>query len=404
MDGLPWVTVLTIASALLVGLLLAQLAALKIHLANRHDVSNRSLSQFLLLIDLELLPLLLLAGLAVDLWGVRPVLILGSVLLAASFFALAAGLAERSSVGVVLFSAAGAGALLIATLVLLPRAFFGTRQLLASLNICLVFVGLGALVSRALAGVLVARLSFRPTMALLGCLALSIAALAAIPDAATLALSTQQTFLLDLVTLFQQPGLWLAAVVFFFYAPLEAAISLWTPVHVVDRFEGEEAARWHLVVFWSAFLFIRLVLGLVEQVGYLGDAYLGWFLVLSPLFAAATLGNLVGGAVRGRAWGSLVSLGLLLGPFVPALLGLVFELQGVRGVEGTALGLLFAAGSLGSILIGPVFLRFRGQPPEHPGSIQASHASSIALRAPLGVALLLTVCSLLFWLLAQRVG
>jgi hypothetical protein len=285
----------------------------------------------------------------------------------------------------------------------LPRAFFGTRQLLASLNICLVFVGLGALVSRALAGVLVARLSFRPTMALLGCLALSIATLAAI-DAGGQPFSTHQSFLPELIALLEQPGLWLAALVFFFYAPLEAAISLWAPVHIIDRVAGEEAARWHLVLFWAAFLLIRLVLGLVEQVGYLGDAYLGWFLVLSPLFAAATLGNLVGGAVRGRAWGSLITLGLLLGPFVPALLGLVFELQGVRGIEGTSLGIIFAAGTLGSVVVGPVFLHFRGQIPEHPGSIQASHASSIALRAPLGVALLLTLCSLLFWLLAQRIG
>jgi hypothetical protein len=134
---------------------------------------------------------------------------------------------------------------------------------------------------------------------------------------------------------------------------------------------------------------------------YLGDRYLNVFLVLSPLLAAAVLGNLVGGVTRGRAWTSLFLLGLLLGPFVPALLGLVFEMKGVRGVEGTCLGLLFAAGSLGSAAISPVFLYFRGETPKHPESIQAAHASSLALRPPLGLALLLTVTSLLFSLLAQ---
>ena len=82
------VGLMTVTSALLVGLVLALLGNLKLALARRPEQTRRSVGRYLTLLNLLLVPLILLAGVLVDLVGVRAMLVTGSVLLALAFISL----------------------------------------------------------------------------------------------------------------------------------------------------------------------------------------------------------------------------------------------------------------------------------------------------------------------------
>jgi hypothetical protein len=112
------------------------------------------------------------------------------------------------------------------------------------------------------------------------------------------------------------------------------------------------------------------------------------FIVVPPLLAAVILGNLAGASHRGSPRAGLILLGLLLGPVMPTLLGLVF--RHIASAElGTAFGLVSAAGFLGSLVLMPL-IQLRTRPP-----LQA------ALRLPIFLALLVTAVALVLGLMTS---
>src|SRR5215211_3049343 len=127
MPQLPALTVLTVTSCLLVGMVLALLGNLKLALARRPEQTHGSIRRYLTLLNLLLIPLILLAGVLVDLAGVKAMLVTGSTLLATTVAAL------------------GASILWVATIVLLPSGLFGARELAASGQVGLVLMAMGAL-------------------------------------------------------------------------------------------------------------------------------------------------------------------------------------------------------------------------------------------------------------------
>src|SRR5436305_2038854 len=82
MSGEQAVTALAISGAFVFGLVLALLGSLKLALARRVDLGERRVGVLLLTLNVALIPMMLLAGVLLDAWGARAVLILGSVLLA----------------------------------------------------------------------------------------------------------------------------------------------------------------------------------------------------------------------------------------------------------------------------------------------------------------------------------
>jgi hypothetical protein len=109
--------------------------------------------------------------------------------------------------------------------------------------------------------------------------------------------------------------------------------------------------------------------------------------VLLCLLSAAVIGNLAGTAKPTSARGWFLLLGLLLGPIFPILIGLAFRTPGLEEARGTTYGVLFAAGSLGSLIAAPVIaVRARSR------NVQA------ALRIPMVLALAAMVAALAFGL------
>ncbi len=232
-------------------------------------------------------------------------------------------------------------------------------------------------------------LDYRKTLIILAVASLVPGILVAIPWPEKLPAGGVDTeHLTDLIS---HNSLWLAALVVAMYTPLEASISFWATTYLTDRGLGERRAAWFLSGFWGAFLLSRLLIATLLHAGYLHQGWDAWLLVIPPLLAAVTIGNMAGTVSPEKAGHGLLFLGFCLGPIFPTVMGVVMErmdqatpkLQGV----GTAFGMIFAAGSIGSLLLAPVFASTA-----HKRTVQS------ALRVPMFAALILTAVALVFGL------
>jgi hypothetical protein len=375
------VTALTIGGSVTFGIVLALLGHLKLALSRRPEQQTGRVDVLLTLINLALIPAMVAAGFLVDFWGVQPTMILGSVLLALSFLALSAGPSYTRSVCAVSVATFGAAAVGTSSLILMPRGLFGAQEATASLQYGLVLVGLSALLMPPLVDLLVRGLGFRRAIAIVAFVVLMPAFLAALPAKGELAAAGGNAGVLLLV---RDPGVWLAGLVFFCYAPLEAFVSVWTTTLLTSIGEPYRQVRW-LAGFWTAFLLSRLAMAFIEHAGYLHDDWSSWFLFGSALMSAVVIGNLSGAFRAHQAGMGLVILGCFLGPLFPFLAGRLFSLDSTKDLPGTAFGLFYGCGSLGSLALSPLV-----------GLSANARSMQAALRIPLFIALVLTAATLLF--------
>jgi hypothetical protein len=386
MSGIPEITAVSISGALTCGMALSLLALLKRDLALGAEPGQSPPGPRLLALNLLLVPLLLLGGILVDHLGIRVVVLAGSMALALGLFGLSVRPALPKAFAALALAALGGAGLGIATVVLMPKAFFGSLEATASVNLGCVFFTLGALVTPPLIDVLERAMGLRKAVTVLAFLALVPALPAALAGEGTLdlpELSADQPHLLE------QEAVWLAALVFFFYAPLEALIATGTATHLLGRAQQEGRPVW-IPGFWVCFVGSRLLTALLQHARWLTPEWDAWLLVLLALLAGVVLGNLSGSTRRGAARFGLLFLGLVLGPIFPTLVGIVLRpTADAPESPGTACGLLFALGSLGSMVIGSLVV---GRDPRQP--------VRLALRLPMLLALVVTAVALVFVLTA----
>jgi fucose permease len=311
------------------------------------------------------------------------VLLLGALATAAAMYCLTVPQTYNWTLRAVLGVGLGAAAVSVASMVLM-KAAFPARSVAGAINLGCVFMALGALVTPVLVDVLLRVVGYARTVGFLATLCLAPAILAALTPGDQFKLEGGQQQL-SLVGLASRPELWIAAAVFFFYAPLEGAIGVWTTSYLKELGEGEHAANWMLSAFWTSFLASRLLVALWNPPS-------GWtpvLLVVPPLLTAVALGNLTGTGNVSSARFYLVLLGFLLGPVFPTLVAAVFET--FANEQGAAYGAVFAFGSLGSLLLAPVMGARAGK-----RSIQA------AFVIPMVVALAMSAAAVVFVLRSMK--
>jgi hypothetical protein len=380
MSGISAVTAATVGASLVWGLVLALWGTLKRSIPEQPPPRSRP-AALAAAVNAALIPLALLCGVLTDRLQAPLMLMAGCVTLAAALIWLSTRPTWPRDLAAVLLAALGGSAVSIAALVLMPQAFFGPAEAMASVALGSVFVALGALVGSTLVDVLLAALGRKRALALLAFVCL----VPAFP--AAVAMTTKGSRPNDVAVLLEHGDVWLAALVFFLYAPLEAAVGLWTTTTLAGA-EDEKGRGGRLVAgFWVAFLASRLAMAAVQHQGWLSPSWETWLPVLPALLVAVVLGNLAGAGVRVRRRLGVWLLGAFLGPVFPALAGYV--LRRLAGEAGAACGLLFAAGSLGCLLGAPL-----GRP--DPGRTPAA-----ALRMTMFLALGLMVVSLVFALTAS---
>ncbi len=376
-------TAATIGGALVFGMMLALLGLLKLAVARRIQPGDGQVRRLLMALHIALVPLVLLCGLLLDIYGARLILVAGSVTLALALVGLSVRPTYPHAFASILLAGFGASAVGTASTVLMPGAFFAPEETSASVNLGYVFIALGALLTPVFTDILLAKIELRRTLAVLALLSLMPAFVAVLPSGEPWQFRDHPS---DPSVFFAEPAGGLAALVLFFYAPLEAAISLWTCTLLAERGRDEGEAVGLLSGFWVAFMASRLLAAVGQHFDFWTERWDLGLIVVLPLLAAVLLGNLTGASYSGRPCAGLMLLGLLLGPVLPTLLGLVFR-RVAPTEQGTAYGLMFAAGSLGSVLLAPM-LAPRTHPP-----------LQTALRLPIFLALLVTAIALVLGLM-----
>lgn len=380
-------TEVAISSAFVFGMMLALLGSLKLTLSRSLNLREGRTGVLLFLQNLALVPMMLLSGVLIDAVGVQPVIVASSTVTTLSLFALSTHPKTSQAFAAVLFCGLGSAGLCTGSVVLMPQAFFPGEPL-ASLNLGILFFALGALVTPVLTDVLLRALGYRKAVALLALASLVPGILAALPGANEVR-GGNPALADEFSSLIGHNSLWLAALVVATYTPLEASISFWATTYLTDRGLGERRAAWFLTGFWGAFLVSRLLVAALLHGGYLRERWDAWVLVVPSLLAAVAIGNMAGTVGPEKAGNGLLFLGLCLGPIFPTLVGSVFERMEQDKLQsfGTAFGMIFAAGSLGSLVLAPVV-----------ASTANKKTVQSALRVPMFEALLLTAVALVFGL------
>jgi hypothetical protein len=344
-------------------------------LGQRLGMSPAGASRLVALANLSTVPFLLVIGMTVGRLGALECLIAGSVVLGLGFLALAVSRTIGQVVAAVVLIGAAGAALGIGSLVLMPQAFF-PGQPAAAINVGALFWTLGALLTPAwLAGSL-RKWGLRQSL-----LAAALFSLLPGLTVALTALPSNRPMPEKLGPALDAPSLWLAALVLFLFVPLEMALRAWSTRYLTEAGHQPRLASALTVGFWLSFLLARLATALLlGQDRLLITDVEPWVIFGLAIATAVILGNMAGtDSPRGASIG-LILVGASLGPVLPTLLGLVY--RAFPAGRGLAVGLVWAVGSLGGVLLPPL-LGISGQKP-----------APEALRFPIVLALLVAASAL----------
>jgi fucose permease len=371
----------TIVSAFVFGMVLSLLGSIKLTLAERLNLGEARVGGLWSALSLALIPMMLLSGWLIDLVGIKWVLISSALLTSLGLTLLSLARTYKGCLGSILLSGLGAAGLSVGSIVLMPEAFWpdSSANPAAALNLGNVFFGLGALVTPTLADVLLRTVQFRRTLAVLALVCLAPAFIAA----GTTSFPDLRQAAGGLAREFGQWHVWVAGLVFLLYAPIEGSLGTWTTTYLTDLGYRPTRASWLLSAFWLAFLATRLLTALLQHGPTLPTWSNPWVIIVLALLSAMALGHLAGAANRGHVGLGLLLLGACLGPIFPTLVGIVFAAT-PKAQHGTAYGLMFAIGSLGSLILPPLL-----------GTYARRRTVRHALRIPMLLALAMAAGGLL---------
>jgi len=391
MNGLDTIRAVTISGAFVFGMMLALVGSLKLALAKRLSIGEGRVGGLLSALHLAFVPTMPLAGLLIDRTDWRFVLVAGCVLTAFGLYLLTVRATYGAALASLLLIGIGAACVSAACVVLMPAFFdWDPKKTAAAVNIGMVFFALGSLVTPTLVDLLLRTYDlerFQRTLIFLAVLCLVPAAVTVVQWSVAGQIPSGSKSA-GLAAVLSDAKVWLAGLVFFLYGPLEFAVGTWATTYLIDHGYSDRRAARLLSGFWLTFLAGRLLTAYLEDKNFIGEAAEAALIPLLGIAAAVTLGNLVSAPATKKTGVGLLVLGLILGPIFPTLVGMVLKLG---HPPGTAYGMMFAIGSLGSLLLAPLIgLYARGR------SVQ------LALRIPLMLALMMAAAAVVLGLLPNR--
>jgi fucose permease len=349
MAGSNLLIITTLTSTYLVGMVLSLLGGIRVPLAQRLGVSEARVDGLLTVLNLALIPMMLVSGLLIDKWGVEVMLIAGSLLAAVGVAFLAVSRTYFQALGSVLVVGASAPVVSTASIVLMPRAFF-PDHLAASFNLGNVIFGLSALLTPTVGERVIRRWDLRRALLLLALLCVVPAALAGLTPPREMTVPNQEA---DLNKVLGDPFLWLTALVFLLYFPVETFFATWTGRYLTDLGYPPRSTTYLVSGFWLSFLTGRFLAALLqEQSRVLPAGSEPWLILVLGLLTAIMLGNLVGAYYPSSAAMGILLVGFCLGPIFPTLVGIVAE--AFPNDQGIAYGGMFALGAAGSWFFPPL--------------------------------------------------
>lgn len=347
MTARPELVPVTLLAAFLFGFSLRLVGLLRPFFADRSERDERCLRGLLSGYHLAMIPAMLIAGILVDHLGGEGMLLIGTFLGVVGLFALTRAASFRGTRYSLLVLGWGQACLGMAAITLMPRALIESSET-ASVDLGFAFIGLGAAIAPAAVRLLFELAGVRRTLGIAAVL-LFVPAVAAFltPAGAFHDRAAVPTWLV-----LGRPSLWVAALIFMLYAPVEGAIGTWGPAPFAEDTVGGAGPG---AAFWLSFLGSRLVFAFLHQqeLALFGQYGEPWLVCLLALLAAVAIANGIGARYRTNARAGWLLAGALLGPILPAVVGFLFKR--FPADRGLALGAAFAIGTAGSLAVSPFF-------------------------------------------------
>jgi hypothetical protein len=335
-----------IVSAFGFGMILAILGSLKPFLSEKMEIPEGRVGRWISATQLALIPFVFLSGLGVDHWGARGTLVAGSLLAGLALFGLSLSRVVWTTWISLSAVSAGASALSVGSIVLMPRAFLGANA--ASANLGLIFVPLAAIATGGLTPLVLRQLAMRRALSMLALICLVPAfAVTMTPSEAFV----QASDLAESSKVLGNPVLWLVSLAFLLYGVVEGALGSWASSYLTQLGFSERRAGLLVGGFWLTFITSRLAAAYLEY-SLLRDAD-SWIIIMLAGLAAVAVGGLAGTHHRNHAVLWLLLTGLALGPIFPNLVGILYR-HFAEGEIGTAYGGMFLLGGAGSLLLPPL--------------------------------------------------
>jgi fucose permease len=370
----------TIAAAFVFGMIYALPGTIRGSLAQALRMDEGRVRAMLAAHNVAVIPMVLLAGLLADKVGLRAMVIAGSILIALGLITLGTSRSYPGAFYSLFATSLGLAVLSVSAVLLMPKAFFDD-DCAASVNLGMVFFGLGALVTPPLSDVLTRGIGLRQTLMLVGSLAL-LPAIAAALCSRRAFLAGSDLVATDVLQVVENPAIWLAGLTFTLYCVIEGAVSIWATAYFLEI--GHSATRAVVLVagFWLSIILGRLAAAFLQYRGVVPRGSEAWLIAILSVVAGVVLGNLAGTLHHTTARMGYLLAGACLGPIFPTLVGILFD-NTETGRRGLAYGVMFAIGSAGSAVLAPAM-----------GAYARRSSTRNALRFPMIIAFFLAASGL----------
>jgi fucose permease len=342
-------TLMQIAALATAGMCFALLGSVKLPLARRLEIDEGKVAGFISVFGFTLIPMVLAAGLLVDLFGQQAVLGGGFVLVIVSLIALAHARKYTAALVAVLVLGTGWSALVNVLNVTSPPAFVPPEELpqrmAYAMNMGDFIFGMGTFVTPLIIVYCARRFGLVRTL-------YGFAAVSAIPlvlglgvDWAALKVTPTESIGGGLAKLLSDPIVWLCSIAFFFHIPTETSVAMWATTLMTEKHIAEEKASTMLSVFWLTFMGSRLVTALALPEG----AATTLVVVLAGCSIVVTLCIVF---CRGKEWMCflIIAAGAIVGPIFPTLIAILLG-HVETSLHGRAVGVFFCIGGIGWTIV-----------------------------------------------------
>lgn len=328
------------------GISFSILGALKLELVKSLNIDDSQFGKLISALMFTSIFVVLVFGPIVDIFGYKPVAIMGFLLGFIAVFMLISAKSYGAAVFSCILLGMGAMCMNLGN-TLIPMVLFAGENAPAALNLGNVFFGLGAFLTPFLLAMLLSKMGYKTTgriLAVIIIIPIIFAVLAKYP-----ALDKTGVTFADAIGsafgLLANPVVIISGLALFCYIGLEVSMGGWLSTYASEIGFSDKAANIVLSMFWVSFMVSRLITSqmVTPENGVL-------VITILSLVAAVSIGLMVIAKSKITSAFFVILTGLAFGPIFPTVTGITFA-KTAESVHGSAFGIIFALGLLGGTTI-----------------------------------------------------
>ena len=327
------------------GIAFSVMGALKLELVKQLRINDAQFGKLISTLMFTCIIVVLAFGPLVDMFGYKPIAIMGYLLGFIAVFLLI----NAQSYGAAILSCVvlGIGAMCLNLgNTLIPMVLFVGNPAAAS-NFGNVFFGVGAFITPFLVGMLLGRMGYKKTgmvIAFILLIPVVFAVLATYPPLQKTGITFAQAFSAEF-RLLANPVIIMSALALFCYIGLEVSMGGWITTYTTGQGYSVKGSSIVLSSFWLGLIVARLIASQAVT-----PANGAMTVTILAVVAAVMIGLMITTKSKGLAGLFIVLTGLSFGPLFPTIVGVTFS-RIDPSLWGRAFSIIFAVGLLGGSTI-----------------------------------------------------